>query len=56
MAVKASGFKLKQSQKGKPVVVNYKNIRSGFKKCKPCLDTDYERRSKFAKDNVIALE
>jgi rhamnose utilization protein RhaD (predicted bifunctional aldolase and dehydrogenase) len=58
MAVKASGFKLKQiTEKEGFVVVNYKNIREYFKNVNLDSDIDYEKDSvKFAKDNVIALE
>ncbi|NLC68589.1 MAG: class II aldolase, partial [Clostridiaceae bacterium] len=58
MAVKASGFKLKQitSREGF-VVVNYKNIKEYFGKVYPAADVDYEQDFiKYTMDNVIELE
>jgi len=58
MAVKASGFKLKQiTNREGFVVVNYKNIKEYFKNVNLESGIDYEKDSvKFAKDNIVALE
>jgi len=58
MAVKASGYKLKQiTQNEGFVVVNYKNIKEYFNNIDLSLDVDYEKDSiKFTKDNVVNFE
>ncbi len=58
MAVKASGFKLKQITENEGfVVVNYRNIKEYFRNVNLDSDIDYEKDSvKFAKDNVVAFE
>ncbi|MGI6536903.1 MAG: class II aldolase/adducin family protein [Caldicoprobacterales bacterium] len=58
MAVKASGFKLKQiNPKEGYVVVNYKNIMEFYNNVDLSLDRDYEKEStEFAKANVVEME
>lgn len=58
MAVKASGFKLKQinSTEGY-VVLNYQKVRDFFAKVDLNLDLDYEQEcTAFIRDNVIEME
>lgn len=58
MAVKASGFKLKQITSSEGfVVVNYKNIKEYFENVDLNSGIDYEKDSiKFAQDNVVELK
>lgn len=58
MAVKASGYKLKQiTEKEGYVVVNYKNIAGYYEKVDLNSGVDYEKDStEFAKENIIVLE
>lgn len=55
MAVKASGFKLKQVTENEGyVVINYKNIKEYYKNTELDSDIDYEKNSiQFAIDNVV---
>lgn len=58
MAVKASGFKLKQinSREGY-VVVNYKNIRHFYENVDLSLDRDYEKEfTELVKSSVVEME
>lgn len=58
MAVKASGFKLKQITPSQGfVVVNYENIRNYYGAVDMSQDTDFEKESvEVAKSNVVAME
>ncbi|MGE5582851.1 MAG: class II aldolase/adducin family protein [Bacillota bacterium] len=58
MAVKASGFKLKQITPAEGyVIVNYQNIKSYFEKADLSLDRDYEQESvDYIKNNVVPVE
>ena len=58
MAVKASGFKLKQITPGEGyVVINYKNIKEYYANVDLSTDTDFEKESvDFAKKNVVEME
>lgn len=58
MAVKASGFKLKQITPNEGyVVVNYKDIKSFFKSVDLSRDRDYEKEStEFVKGSVVEME
>lgn len=58
MAVKASGYKLKQiTPKEGYVVVNYKKIREYHLQADLSLDRDYEKEStEFVKANVVEME
>ncbi|HOJ10943.1 MAG TPA: class II aldolase/adducin family protein [Clostridiales bacterium] len=58
MAVKASGYKLKQiTTEDGFVVVNYKNIKEYYEKVDFEQDIDYEKDSvKFTKDNIVKIE
>ncbi|NJD01041.1 MAG: class II aldolase [Ruminiclostridium sp.] len=58
MAVKASGFKLKQiSPKEGYVVVNYKDIKGFFNSVDLSLDRDYEKEStEFTKNSIVEME
>lgn len=58
MAVKASGFKLKQiNSKEGYVVVNYQNIREFYKSVDLSQDRDYEKEStEFVKKNIVEFE
>lgn len=58
MAVKASGFKLKQiSPKEGYVVVNYKDIKGFFNSVDLSQDRDYEKEStEFVKGSIVEME
>lgn len=58
MAVKASGFKLKQiTPREGYVVVNYRNITEYYSTVDLSTDTDFEKESvEFVKQNVLELE
>jgi ribulose-5-phosphate 4-epimerase/fuculose-1-phosphate aldolase len=58
MAVKASGFKLKQITPSEGyVVINYKNIKDYYANVDLSSDTDFEKESvDFAKKNVVEME
>lgn len=58
MAVKASGFKLKQiTPKEGYVVINYKNIKNYYENVDLESGTDFEKESvDFAKKNVVEME
>ena len=58
MAVKASGFKLKQiSPKAGYVIVNYKDIKGFFESVDLSQDRDYEKEStEFVKGSVVETE
>ena len=58
MAVKASGYKLKQiTQDEGYVVVNYSKIQEFFSKVDLSLDRDYEKESsEFVKANIVEME
>lgn len=58
MAVKASGFQLKQiNPREGYVVVNYKNIRDYYEHVDLNLDRDYEKESgEFVKGNIVDAE
>lgn len=58
MAVKASGFKLKQITPGEGyVVVDYKNIKQYFSEVDLSRDIDYEKDSvDFVKKNIVEME
>ncbi|RCX13223.1 rhamnose utilization protein RhaD (predicted bifunctional aldolase and dehydrogenase) [Anaerobacterium chartisolvens] len=58
MAVKASGFKLKQiTPKEGYVVVNYKNIKNYYENVDLSSDTDFEKESvEFVKSNIVETE
>jgi Uncharacterized conserved protein len=58
MAVKASGFKLKQiTPKEGFVVVNYKNLKNYINSIDPSQNKDYEKDSnEFIKNNIVEME
>lgn len=58
MAVKASGYKLKQITPGEGyVVVNYSKIKEFFNEVDLSLDRDYEKEStEFVKANIVEME
>lgn len=58
MAVKASGYKLKQiSPCDGYVVVNYKRIKEYYEKVDLSLDRDYEKESgEFVKNNIVNMD
>ncbi len=58
MAVKASGFKLKQITPTEGyVVVNYKNIKDYYNDVDLSSDTDFEKESvEFVKSNIVEME
>lgn len=58
MAVKASGYKLKQITPNEGyVVINYKNIKSYYESVDLNADTDFEKESvEFVKKNIVEFE